>query len=140
MIGFSNNGLLRELESPSLKLIPGTVDKTVAMKRKEVIDNKIQFLETNFEKLKQLKETSDTRNMLHASVSLYEFVLPVYKNEYSQLAKLYDDNAPKEQLQLLAKDIHDKYYVKFDQLFNDLINTGKPYADKNNIKVDWGSH
>ena len=82
MHGFAGSGLRRELESPSVKLSETGNGETIPMKRKEVIDNAITSLETNFEKVKKLKETDDTRDILRASVALYEFVLPVYKTEY----------------------------------------------------------
>jgi hypothetical protein len=83
MHGFAGSGLRRELESPSVKLSETGNGETIPMKRKEAIDNAITSLETNFEKVKKLKETDDTRDILQASIALYEFVLPVYKTEYS---------------------------------------------------------
>ncbi len=77
--------------------------------------------------------------MLATSVSLHEYILQVYKNEYQQLAKLYDESAPTEQIQSLTQTIHDKYYPCFDELYNKLIAIGKSYAGKNNIKVNWAN-
>src|SRR5204862_702801 len=98
MHGFAGTGLQRELESPSVKMIDGNKDKFESMKRKEIIDDKIQMLEASREKLKSLKETDDARDILKAASALYDFVLPVYKNEYRELANLYDENAPKESI------------------------------------------
>ena len=137
MHGFAGEGLQRELENPTVKLVEGTKDQTAPMKRKEIIDSKIQFIAPNLEKIKHLKQTDDTRDMLQASLSLYEYVLPVYKNEYQQLAKLYDDGASKEQIQSFGQSIHDKYYSGFEELFNKLTAVAKPYAERHNIKVNW---
>jgi hypothetical protein len=135
--GFAGTGIQRELESPSVKMIDGDKDKIAPMKRTEVIDEKIQFIEENKEKLKQLNETDDTRNMLQASTALYDYVLPVYKNEYRQLAALYDENAPREKIDLLAKSISDKHYPKFVKLFDKLTDAGKSFAAKHHINVQW---
>src|SRR5258708_14362571 len=97
--GFAGDGLSSQLEPPSVKLVEG--NKTVAMKWQEIIDGKIQFLEANLQKLRELKETPDTKDMLQTSLTLHEYVLRVCKNEYRQLAKLYDNTAPKEQVQAL---------------------------------------
>jgi hypothetical protein len=102
MMGFAGEGLQRELDQPSVKLAEGSKDQTVAMKRKEVIGNKIKFVENDLQKLQQLKETDDTKDMLQASLALYGYVLPVYKTEYVQLAKLYDEGASKEAIQALS--------------------------------------
>lgn len=138
--GFAGEGLQRELDNPSVKLVEGTKDQTAPMKRKEIIDNKIQFIESSLQKVKQLKQTEETKNMLQASLALYEYVLPVYKNEYVQLAKLYDDNEPKEQGQAFAQSISDKYFLKYTELYDNLIKEGKSYAQKNNINVNWDIH
>jgi hypothetical protein len=69
---------------------------------------------------------------------LHEYVLPVYKTEYQQLAKLYDKGASKKEIQSLTQSIHDKYYPGFDELFNKLTTTAKAFAEKHNIKVNWG--
>lgn len=137
LVGFANNGLVRELDQPSVKMVDGDVNRTEPMKRKEIIDGKIQYMEEQLGKIKNLKVTDDTKEMLEASISLHEHVLPVCKNEYQQLAKLYDDGAPKEQIQSLTQSIHDKYYPHFDELYNKLIAVGKVYAAKHDIKVNW---
>lgn len=137
MHGFANAGLQRELESPSVKMVDGNVNKTEPMKRKEIIDMKIGYLEPAFEKVKDLKQTDDNKEMVQASLALYEYVLPVYKNEYQQLARLYDDGAPKEQIASFEQSLSEKYYPTFEELHNKLTAAGKPYAAKHNINVQW---
>jgi hypothetical protein len=136
--GISGDGSMAELVYPSAKMVDGDVNKSVAMKRKEMLDNKIQYLEENFEKLTDLKETAETKELLQAAVSLNKYVLPIYKNEYQQLAKLYDDGAPATQIKAMEQSIHDKYSVAYEGLLNKLISAGKVYAANNNIKVNWG--
>jgi hypothetical protein len=137
---FGGEGLQRELESPSVKLVEGTKDQTEPMKRKEIIDDKIQYIESSYNEVKELKQTDETKNMIQASLNLYEYVLPVYKNKYVQLAKLYDDNAPKEQILSLEQSIYDKHFQKFAELYDNLMKEGKSYAQKNNINVNWDIH
>jgi hypothetical protein len=138
-IGFANDGLQREMDQPSAKMVDGDVNHPVPMTRKEIIDGKIEYLEESLEKLKDLKETADTKEMLRTSIALYELILPVYKNEYQELAKLYDGIGGTEQIQIATEAIHDKYYNRFDDLYKKLIGIGKLYAAKHNIKVDWRS-
>lgn len=137
--GFGGDALERELQSPSGKLVEGTKDQVAPMKRSEVINDKIQFVADNLEKVKQLKETPETKDILQTSIALHEFVLPVYKTEYTQLAGLYDQNASKEQIESLKETLHQKYSSRFEELFTAVTNAGKIYAVKNNIKVNWGN-
>ena len=139
MMGFANGGLQRELDQPSVKMSETNKDQVVPMKRKEIIDGKIKYLEEELGKLKQLKQTDDAKDIMQASLALNEYILPVYKTEYLQLAKLYDDGASKEEIQSFSKAIHDKYYSRFDELYNKLITAGKTYAERHNIKVNWRS-
>ncbi|MEO6315510.1 MAG: hypothetical protein ABIU63_15875 [Chitinophagaceae bacterium] len=140
MTGFGDKGLQRQLEQPSVKLVEGTKDQSVPMKRKEVIDNLVQYLDESFAKIKALKETNDSRDMLQASTALYAYTLPVYKNEYTQLAKLYDDGAPAATIAALAASIQEKYAVGFADRYNKVIEAGKPFALRHNINVKWDIH
>jgi hypothetical protein len=108
------------------------------MKRIEVISTKVQFVEANFAKLRKLEATEDTKDILRVSLALHELVLAAYKNEYIQLAQSYDDNAAKEQLERQAQVIHEKYYSRYEGLYNELLTLGKSYAAKHNIEVKWG--
>ncbi len=134
---FANEGLLRQLESPSVKMINGDKDKFAPMKRKEVIEDKIQMITDNHNKLKQLKETADSKEVIGASRALYDYVLPVYKKEYMELARLYDEGAAKESIALYAQAIQDKSYPGFASLFDKMTAAGKAHAKKHNINVQW---
>lgn len=136
LVDFASEGLLRQLQSPSVKLSED--GKQVSMTRSEVIETKIEVIESNFENLKSLSATEETRDILNASRALYELVLPVYQNEYRELAKLYDENAPAEEIQRKARIIQDKYAADFEELHTKLMRLGKPYAEKNKIDVKWG--
>lgn len=133
--GFAGNGMYRQLDSPSEKL--GENNETVPVSRSEIINSRIEILNDNFEKLKGLKVTDDTKEMIQASVALYEFVLPVFKKEYMQLAELFDNGASEERTRNESQIIHDKYFSKYEELYNKLISIGKVYAEKNSIKVHW---
>jgi len=137
VVGFANDGLHRQLDQPSVKLVEGTTDQTTPMKRKEVIDQDIKSIEETLDKVKGLHETDETKEMLRRSIALYEYVLPVYKNEYVQLAKLYDENASPETIASATKAITDKYFTGFAKLHDQLMESGKLYADRHNIKVNW---
>ena len=134
--GFSNAGMERELQSPSAKM-GATKNEVVDMKRSEVVESKLKFVEENYEKLKSFSQTDDTKAIIQKSIALHELIIPVYKNEYMQLAKLYDNNAPEHEIEKLKKAIHDKYFLKFEESYNQLINSGKLYAKEHDIEVRW---
>ena len=88
-------------------------------------------------KVKQLKETADSKEMIGASRALYDYVLPVYKTEYMELARLYDEGAAKESIASYAQSIQDKYYPGFAERFDKVTAAGKLYAKEHNINVQW---
>lgn len=96
---------------------------------------KLDTIEENYGKVKALSSNAETKEMLSAAQALYEFVLPVYKNEYTQLAALYDDGAPADKTAALEKTIQEKYGAKFQELYTALGTAGKAYAAKHNIPV-----
>ncbi|MBL7740580.1 MAG: hypothetical protein JNK14_15280 [Chitinophagaceae bacterium] len=134
---FAGRGLFREMESPSVKMVNGDVNNLVAMKRKEMVEAKIETVATNYNKVKQLKEMEDTKEMLRASLALYEYVLPVYKQEYMELARLYDEGASEESVTSYIESIQDRYYSGFAGLYDQMVAAGKLYAGKHNIQVNW---
>ena len=135
IFGFAGRGMQSELSSPSVKLTDEKTGATAPMKRAEVVKTKLETIETNYGKVKGLKSDAATKEMLDASLALYEFVIPVYKNEYTQLAALYDENAPADKIAALEKSIQDNYGAKFRELYNAVGTTGKAYAAKHDIPV-----
>lgn len=137
MHGFAGSGMERQLKEPSVKLVDPAGSEFVAMKRKEVIDNKLLSIEDAYVKVKKLKETEDTRELLQASRALYEYVLPVYRNEYRELARLYDEGAPANEIEALGHSIEEKYRAGFESRMGALRAVGEPFAARHGIQVRW---
>ncbi|MFT3679520.1 MAG: hypothetical protein QM791_04565 [Ferruginibacter sp.] len=137
VVGFGDDGFSRLIASPSVKLVEGTKDQTAPMKHIEMINDRTVYLEETLKKLKGMGETDDSKDILQNSIALHEYIIPVCKTEYTELAKLYDENAPKEKIDAATKNINDKYYPRFNELYEKLIASGKTYATKHNIKVNW---
>ncbi len=135
LYGFAGNGMQREFASPSVKLTDANTGATAPMKREEVLNAKRDAVEAAYNKIKALKISDDNREMISASLALFEFVLPVYRNEYKELAALYDSNAGADRIAALEKSISDKYYAKFTERYNALHESGKAYAARHGIKV-----
>jgi len=134
---FGGQAILDSLAHPSVRLVPGTKDQTTPMTRHEIVENQIQSVEANLNKIKSLPDSEETREMVQTSIKLHEFVLPVYKNEYLELAKLYDEGGSQQNRLAKAQEIDTKYLAGYKALFGRLIELGKAYAAKHNIKVEW---
>jgi hypothetical protein len=134
---FGGQAALRSLAHPSVKLVPGTKDQTTPMTRKEIVEDQIQRVEGNLTKIKGLPGSEETRDMVQTSIKLHEFVLPVYKAEYRELAKLYDEGGSQQERVSKAQEIDAKFLAGYQALFHRLVELGKIYAANHKIKVEW---
>ena len=134
---FGGQAALYSMAHPSVKLVPGTKDQTAPMTRKEIVEDQIQRVEQNLTKIKALPESEESRDMVQTSIELHEFVLPVYKTEYRELAKLYDEGGSQQDRISRAQEIDTKYLAAYKALFSRLVELGKAYAEKHHIKVEW---
>jgi len=135
MSGFAGNGMRYQLENPSVKLTLS--GGTATMTRKEIIIGQIHSIEDAYETTKRLRESDDNREVLQGSIALYEYVLPVYRKEYSQLAELYDSNAGKPELDAANQAIANNYFKGYQERSASLIAAGKPFAKRHGIRVTW---
>jgi hypothetical protein len=134
--GFANGGDFRQLEQPPARL---QADKSIgASTRAQVVETWILVIEQAIEKIQALPDDHEGKPMKDAALALYEYTLPVYKNEYTALARQYDTNANPADIEASMTAIHDKYYKKYDDLYQALTALGKTYATKHNITVNWG--
>src|ERR1700739_4567051 len=118
---FGGQAALQSLAHPSVRLVPGTKDQTAPMTRKEIIEDQIQRVEGNLTKIKTLPDSEEARDMVQTSIKLHEVVLPVYKGEYGELAKLYDEGGSQQERVSKAQEIDRKYLAGYQELFNRLV-------------------
>lgn len=105
---------------------------------RKFVQNNILYREKSLNDIKALNANSDDRKAIkEKSVALYEFIIPVYKNEYTNYAKLCDSKADQTSKDELEKSIEQKYGVKFEKMYTDLMETGKIFATENKLNVDW---
>lgn len=104
----------------------------------KMVEYKVLSIEKALKDVKDLKPTDETREMLQTSITLHEYVLPVYKKEYMELAKLCDSGASKQEITAKGEEIDVKYAAQFEAQSEKLTNLGKVYAKAHNINVTWG--
>lgn len=102
------------------------------------VNNKILYLEKSLNDIKALNANADDRKAIkEKSLALYEFVIPIYKNEYTNYAKLCDSKADPAKKEEAVKLIEQKYSSTFEKMYIDLMDAGKAFADENKLNVDW---
>lgn len=101
------------------------------------VNNKVLYMEKVLKDIKDLPENDDTKEIKNLSLSIYEYVIPVYKNEYMAYAKLCDAKGSEEQKQQIIQDVEKKYVPAFEEKFSLLLDKGKAYAQKHDLNVKW---
>ncbi len=129
----------KSLEQYTIEYPNVPASKKKGNEAQEVVNMKVLSVERALKNIKALSATDDeTKAIKENSIALFETVLPVYKNEYLQYAKLCDQKGPADQKAALLDKIEQNYAPKVYELLDALYQKGKVYAEKNNINVNWG--
>ena len=102
------------------------------------VENQILYMEKSLKDIQALSENGDNRKEIKAqAISLYEFVIPVYKNEYSAYAKLCDAKGSTASKEEIINTISKKYSTEFEKRYTLLLSSGKAFAKSNNLNVSF---
>jgi hypothetical protein len=135
LFGFASDGLNQELAQPAQMLEDADKQTFRNLKRTEVLEYKITNASDALKKIEALPDDADARPMVQASVQLFQLVLAGYRNEYTQLAKLYDAGAATESIQAMEKQIQARYAAEYQRLAAALEKEGMHYAQEHQVPV-----
>jgi len=102
---------------------------------KFIVNAKISYLEKALENVKHISADKDNEDIKNIVIELFEYTLPVYKNEYMDLAKLCDTQADSKQIEELTQQIAEKYNDRVELLFSGLRVKAKAYVEKHQINA-----
>ena len=135
---FATPALAKHIEDETTEFPDVPSSKKKGDEAVTMVQNNILYMEKSLNDIKALNANSDDRKVIkEKSIALYEFVIPVYKKEYTNYAKLCDSKADQAQKDALANSIEQKYAAKFETMYTDLMNAGKAFAKENDLNVDW---
>ena len=98
----------------------------------------IANLETQFKKIKEIKEDDDNRELLEASKDLFSYAITKEKEGYLPIAKMKDEKASPEQIEKAIADFDAATQSEIDNKFTKLMNVAKAYVEKHNINAKIG--
>lgn len=135
---FGTPRLAKELNDNTVEYADIPSSKKNGDEALNVVKNKVLYMEKVLKDLNALSANDDSRKEIkEQSIALYEFVIPVYKNEYTAYAKLCDIKAPQEEKDMILKSIEQKYNAEFEKKYTSLLSIGKAFAEDNNLNVNW---
>ena len=89
----------------------------------------------DIEKIKNLKETDETKEMIQRSLDVFTFVKSVYETDYIKIAKMLDENQSEDNIQKAIEELGNKKDKILEEKMTKLKEVSLPYAQKNGIKV-----
>jgi len=98
----------------------------------------ITNLETQFKKIKEIKEDDDNRELLQTSKDLFSYAITKEKEGYLPIAKMKDEKASPEQIEKAIADFDASTQNDIEVKFTKLMNVAKAYVEKHNINAKIG--
>ncbi|MEH6306320.1 hypothetical protein RYH73_11740 [Olivibacter sp. CPCC 100613] len=139
IVDFAPERFGKELEAQTIEYPDIPASKKKGDEAQNVVQNKVIAIERALENIKALRAGDDEMKMLKEnSIELFETVLPVYKKEYMEYARLCDSKEPSSQKEAILHAIDSIYLPKVAELMENVYQKGKNYADKHHIDVKWG--
>lgn len=134
---FATPAMAREINGQTIEYPDIPSSKKKGDEAVTYIKNQILYIEKSLKDIKALSAGGERKAIQDQAIALYEFVLPVYKNEYTAYAKLCDAKGTQEQKDKLIKAIEEKYNTEFEKKYSILLENGKAFAEENNLNVKW---
>lgn len=130
----------KRLEQETVEFADIPSSKKEGNEAQKTVDFKIQTVEKALKDINELHVSDDDAKALkEKSITLFEKVLPVYKNEYTAYAKLCDTKGSAEEKHALLEKIQKDAMPEIDKVFDEVYVLGKSYAEKHNLNVNWGN-
>lgn len=96
---------------------------------------RISYDEQAYKDVQALPVTEETKPMIEASKDMFGYAIEKEKDGYLSIAAMKDAHIGDDSIKQAAVKFDELYYEAFSQKYNKLMELGKAYADKHNIKV-----
>ncbi|WP_437917940.1 hypothetical protein [Sphingobacterium sp. LRF_L2] len=118
--------------------IPATKNK--GDEAQQIVQTKTAYIEQTIKKIEDATPPDeDGETIKIKALELYNFVLPIYKKEYLDLALLCDKKSGDSEIAKASEKIIATYGPSFEQKYNTLLDLGKAYAEKHSLNVSFGN-
>lgn len=98
---------------------------------------KFSYAEKALRDIEALTVTEDTKPMIEASRDLFSYAVDKERSGYVSIAAMKDHHASDEEIKAAAIDFNKQFQAEFGQKYDKMIEIGKAYAGKHNIKADF---
>lgn len=113
----------------------GKMEKGTAVEY--VMQNTIDPVDESIKKVKGLKKTEDTRDLIAASLDVFRYGRKIFENEYVSIAKMLDENRPQEEIDSAIQKIFETHDREMEKKLRYLDELAIPYAKKHNVPLNF---
>ncbi|KGE12935.1 hypothetical protein [Sphingobacterium deserti] len=106
----------------------------------QVVELKIAYIEQTIKKIEDNEAPDEDGEVIkQKSLELFNYVLPVYKKDYLELAAMCDKKQSENEISEKSDNIIQTYAPTFEEKYVNLIGLGEQYASKHNINASFGN-
>lgn len=95
----------------------------------------IPNLERSLKDIQKLEVNEDSKELINASVELFEFCIDFYKKDYAEIAYMYDEGKTQQEINQLIKEFKAKSLEEFKEKNLELDEAAKKYAEKKGVNL-----
>ncbi|GAA4785762.1 hypothetical protein GCM10023231_12050 [Olivibacter ginsenosidimutans] len=101
-----------------------------------VRDRAIKPVDEAIEKVKQLKETAETKELIAAALEVMTYGKTIFEHEYKSIAELIDKERPLEEIDKAITEMYDNTETGMAERFDRLDTLALKYARANKVPFD----
>lgn len=140
LVGFATERFTKELVDNTIEFPDVPASKKNGDEAQQIIQSKIGYIEQTIQRIEDATPPDEDGETIKVkSLELYNFVLPVYKKEYLDLAKLCDTKRPEADIAAASTKVIETFGPSFEERYVALLELGKAYAEKHSLNVSFGN-
>lgn len=95
----------------------------------------IPNLERSLRDIQNLEINEDSKELISASIELFEFCIDFYKKDYAEIAYMYDEGKTQQEINMLINEFKARSLEEFKEKKLELDEAAKIYAEKKGVKL-----
>ncbi|UTD14867.1 hypothetical protein HER15_04975 [Tenacibaculum mesophilum] len=95
----------------------------------------IPNLERSLRDIQKLEVNEDSKDLINASIELFEFCIDFYKKDYAEIAYMYDEGKTQQEINQLIKEFKVRSFEEFKEKNLELEEAAKKYAEKKGVNL-----
>ncbi len=95
----------------------------------------IPDLEKSLREIQRLAVNEDSKELISTSVALFEFCIDFYKQDYAEIAYMYDEGKTQQEINQLLREFKAKSLEEFKEKNRTLEEAAKIYAEKKGVNL-----